>query len=146
MSHVRRQIREAVVTRLKDITAVANRVYPYRTIPHTMLPDITVKTNKDEVDHEQAVKGDAEFHILTLDVEVRTRVTDDLDDAIDALCVEVEKKMMTDPTFGGKVKLLQLDGTTIEVSGDAEKSVGLATVTWLAWYRINRTNPEIVTQ
>jgi len=143
MSHVRQQIREAVVAKLKEITDIGDRAYPYRTIPHTTLPDIVVYTTEDEVDHEHDA-GDKEIHILTVQVEARAKVTDDLDDVLDGLCVDVEKKMMEDASLGGLVKYLELVKTTIEMQGESEKPVGVATLEYAAWYRVSRTDPETV--
>lgn len=143
MSHVRQQVREAIVTALKTITALGNRVYPYRTIPHTILPDAIVYTIDDEVITDYDANG-KEIRDLTIVIAVRAKVTDDLDDVIDGLCVSVEKAMRTDDTFGGLIKNLDLQNTAIDMKGGAEKSVGLATLEYSALYRINRSNPEVV--
>lgn len=143
MSHARQQIREAIVTALKTITAFSNRVYPYRTTPHTVLPDAIVYTLEDETLPDYDANG-KEVRDLTVAIVIRAKVTDDLDDTIDDLCVSVEKAMRTDETFGSRIKKLDHKKTSIEPKGGSEKSVGLAVLEYMATYRINRSNPETI--
>ena len=124
MSHMRKQIRDAIVTRLQGITGFADVVYPYRTAPHTVLPDIVVAIVEDEVNHDYDTKGSARMHELTVDIEIRDKATDYLDDTLDGICVSVEKAMMTDAKFGGLVYHLELEGTSIEL----EEEIGRAHV------------------
>ena len=147
MSHIRQQIREAIVTKLKEIETFGGRVYPYRTRPHHTLPDALVYTSEDEVNHElDTMKKDKYIRTVTVKIEIRVKATANIDDTIDDLCVETEEKMFDDPAFGGLVKQLDLITTTIELSGESDKTVGLATIEYEAWYRMLRTDAETVIQ
>lgn len=143
MSHARTQIRAAIVTALKGITQFGNRVTGYRTSTHKTLPDATVYTVNDEVNHEFDADH-KEIHALTVSIEIRLKDTDDFDDAVDALCVLVEKKMRVDDTFGGLLKQLSLVGTSIEIEGETDKKNGLATIEYEAWYRVAENDPETI--
>jgi len=141
--HIRQQIREAVVTKLKEITTFSNRVYPYRTMPHTLLPDAVVKTDDDVVIRE--LTADHKYmRALSLIIETRVKAVADIDDTLDSLCLAIEEKMMADPTFGGLLKSLELSSTKIEMSQESEQPVGLATIEYEAWYRMLRTDADTV--
>ena len=141
MSHIRQQIREAVVTRLKTITVFSHRVYPYRTAPHTLLPDAVVKIEEDVV-IEEYTTDHKYMRAFTVAIETRKKASSDIDDEMDDLCVLIEEKMMTDPTFGGLLKKLDLAVTKIEMSAEGDQPVGLATLEYEAWYRMLRTDAE----
>jgi len=141
--HIRQQIREAVVTKLKEITTFSNRIYPYRTMPHTLLPDAVVKTDEDVVIGEQT--ADHKYmRALALTIEARAKATSDIDDTMDSLCLAIEEKMMAAPTFGGLLKKLDLSSTKIEMSQEGDQPVGLATLEYEAWYRMLRSDADTV--
>jgi hypothetical protein len=144
MSHARTQIRSAIVTALKGVTAFGNRVYGYKTASHKLLPDATVHTINDEVNHEFDTMDGKEVHILTVAIEIRAKAAADLDDTLDGYCVSVEKKMRTDATFGGLVKQLSLNGTSIETEDETDQENGLATIEYEAWYRVSEGDPETI--
>jgi len=144
-SHVRRQIREAVVTELKKITAFSNRVYPYRTTPHLTLPDVVVFTPEEKIIQEQSTfsaDGIIQMRELSIVIAIRAMAVCDLDDTLDSYCVSVEEHMVFDDTFGGLVKNLSLVGTTVEIVGELEKSIGIATLTYTGMCRTAQNAPE----
>jgi len=143
MSHARQQIREAIVTLLDAITDVTGYVKPFRTAPHDRSPDIVVYTTTDEIMHQYDADNKY-IHALTVEVEIRKKANDTLDDDLDALCSKVEVKMFTDPTLGGKVKQTELIQTDIKFDGEGNKDTGLATLTFEVWYRTVRTAPETI--
>ena len=143
-NHARRQIREAIVTKLQTaVTAFGNRVYPYRVRPHITLPDCIAFTPEDVVAGTVfGASGPVDMREVTIAIAVRAKVTDDLDDVLDGYCSSVEKAMQVDDTFGGLLKGLIPEKTEITVSGEIEKEVGLAVLTYKGRYRVARSNPE----
>lgn len=145
-NHARRQIREAVVTRLKTaVTAFSNRVYPYRVRPHITLPDCIAFTPEDMLAGTVfGASGPVDTREVTIAIAVRAKVTDDLDDTLDGYCSSIEKAMLTDDTFGGLLRGLTPEKTEITVSAETEKEVGLAVLTYKGRYRVARSNPEVL--
>ena len=84
------------------------------------------------------------MHEMTVDIEIREKATDYLDDTLDGICASVEAAMMTDAKFGGLVNHLEIEGTTIELEDGQEKDVGLATITYTVMYWIDSGDPETV--
>jgi hypothetical protein len=144
--HIRKQLRDAVVTELKKITAFGSRVYPYRTRKSLTLPDVVVFTPDETILPEYSTWGSSgvliETREVNLIVAIRAKVADDIDDILDSYCVSVEKGMMTDESFSNLLIDLRLEKTEITLSGEAEQSVGMALLTYKAQYRAARNNPE----
>ena len=143
MSHARQQIRAALATSLAGLTGFGTRIYTSRKKTHVTLPDITIYTTEDGVDHEQDADG-KEMHILTAEIEIREKVNDALDDTLDGHCAAVEKKIMTNAALIALVKYKELENSKIEITEEAEKPVGLATITYSIWYRVSQSNPETI--
>jgi hypothetical protein len=142
---VRKQIREAVVTELKKITAFSNRVYPYRTTPHLTLPDVVVFIPEEKIIQEMSTfgaNGMIQMRAVTILVAIRAKATADIDDALDGYCVSVEEHMVIDDTFGGIMTGLTFEGTTVEFSGELEKTIGMAILTYTGMYRTAASAPE----
>jgi hypothetical protein len=142
--HARQQIREAIVDTLSAITEFGGRVYGYRTRPHRTMPDATVRTVNDEVQHELDTLDGLEVHVLTVTVEIRAKEKDGVDDTLDALCLLVEEAMRDDPTFGDLVKQLELVGTSIEIEGETDEKNGLASIEYEVWYRVSADAPDTI--
>jgi len=142
-SHVRQQIREAVVTELKKITAFGNRVYPYFTKAAPATPQVRVRTWEEKMIQEKRVfgaTGPVNYRGIVLEIEVRDKASSDLDDRMDGYAASIEKKM--DGTFLDSLAVSAIpDETTIEMS-DAEQDVALMTMTWLVDYRTVNGAPE----
>jgi hypothetical protein len=137
MSHGRQQVRDALVTALTGLVTTGTAVYSGRVYPHDTLPSLAVFTLREEVNEE-----DHRTRTVFLQVEARTQATADLDDAIDAICVEVEVAISADDTLGGKALCVFPPETEIELSGEAEKPIAQATMTFPAMYRVAFTDPE----
>ena len=145
MAHARTQVRQAVVAALAatPYQVVSGRVYP---LPRGDAETLSVATREEAHDPgEEDISGlsaTAEGRRLALAIEARTRSTANLDDALDAMCLEVERAMGADPTLSGLVEWNSLRGTDYEVTGEQEKPLGLATLVYEVEYRVNRSDPE----
>ena len=144
--HVRQQLREAVVTKLKTISVFGNRVYPFRTRKVITLPDVVVFIPEETVIPDETTWGvtpaaNVETREATLAIAVRQKENDTLDDTLDGYCLLIEAAMMVDESFGGILKNLRLENTEITLSGEGEKPIGMVVLTYKAMYRAARNAP-----
>jgi len=143
VAHARTQIRAAVVAAL---ATTGYPVVPGRAYPDAgALPALTVYTDGEAIEPPQdEVMGDtAQFRTLALDVEGRAQDVDStLDDALDAVCLAVERAMAADVTFGGIVEWSSLRATAYERTGDTDRPTGVATMRFDFDYRADSADPE----
>jgi len=133
MTHRRQRIRDAVVERLtSEVTAtvVASRVHNWQV---DQLPGVAVYT-LDEVS-EAVTQSRTQQRGLTLVIDIYVCAAGDIDDALDALCLEVERAMETDWTFDRLALRSDLALTRIGLSGDADNRHGIAHLEYSVVYR-----------
>ncbi len=128
--HQRQIIREAVHAALLNNTSVGTKVSKNRQLTYRegQLPAIDLANNSDDVDPASADTAPLElFHTYSLDVRVRVAVTDEADNAMDALAEEIEPLMHADPFFGGAAggNGSRLTGTTFNIGAEGELDIGL---------------------
>jgi hypothetical protein len=128
MAHQRKQIRDAVIARLKTDLAsdVGTRVFGnrFRTLFPQELPAILVYTSDPET-VEIAVEAPREYkrtpHIA---IEVVVRADDSLDDALDAFAEKIEQSIFKDETFGGLCADTLLGETAMDLLSEGDKPIG----------------------
>ena len=144
MSHVRSQIRSQFKTILTaGVALVSSRVYGSRVYPLTEanLPAITVYAG-GETSSLQTVGLKTLSRSLSVNVDVYVRATADLDDDLDAICVQVEEAIAAQYSLNGLSKNTVLSSTEIEFSGDTEQPVGVARLTFDVLYVTSIENAE----
>lgn len=124
--HVRKQLRDAVVTALTGLaTTGANafgaRVYP---LQDDELPALRIFTASEDAlastIHVPALIERA-VHLV---VEGVAKATADLDDTLDAIGLEVETALAPGMVLGSRTIALTYSGCGIELSGEGEKVTG----------------------
>lgn len=144
MSHVRAQIRsqfKAILT--GGVSLVSSRVYGSRVYPLTEanLPAITIYAG-GETSGLQTAGLKTLMRSLSVNVDVYVRATENLDDDLDAICVQVEEAIADEYTLNGLSKNTVLSSTEIEFSGDTEQPVGVARLTFDVLYVTSIENAE----
>lgn len=144
MTHIRKQIRDAIVELIKDETEAAANVFPQRVRPFGAgtsivcliyaLTEPATAITMDPVLLDRIVNVSIEAHIKS------NAAT--LDDRMDAFAVAVETKMAEDRTFGGLAKESGLTNTRIEHDGDGEKIIGIIRLEYSVMYQTYDTDPE----
>lgn len=148
MSHVRQQIREAVITELKKIAAFGNRVYGYRGTIQKTAPYVIVRTGEEEIVVEEGTFGSDGHPTLMrevqLAIEVRTKAAADLDDTMDGYAVSIEEKM-AGTALNSLAKYVLPGSMRIETNEDNERieqDAALLTMTFPVRYRTKEGSPE----
>jgi hypothetical protein len=148
MSHVRQQIREAVVSALKGITAFGDRVYGYQGKTQRAVPYVVVRTANESVKPEETTFGSAGkptlMRSLQLDIEVRAKAAVDPDDIMDGYAVSIEEKMAGTALDDLAVSVWPNETRieTAETNENLEKDAALMTLTYLVEYRTAEGSPE----
>lgn len=137
MAHQRKLIRDAVLLALTGVgpafaTAAGARVYNNRVAawPLRLLelgPCLSVYAVEESTEPSSRTTAPKRLQRnLQLAVEgaVVAGPGGDVDDSIDALCVEVERAMHRDPTFGGTCGESILASTAIEVTSEGKTEIG----------------------
>ena len=134
--HPRAKIRAAIVDMLIRKTSADERVYATREVPwkRIELPGIAVYALSDEP-VEVTYYPEVAQRNATMEVLLVASVTEQVDDALDSLALQVEQLLIADPTFRGTADLSRYTGTQIGIAEDLGRPVGVARVTFEARYQ-----------
>ena len=138
MAHQRTLIRGAVVAQLLGATAAGARVYPTRILPlrRPELPVISVYTLEEAVTAASLATAPRELsRELPVMIEGWVAPGDNVDDAMDALALEIETAMHADPYLADTAAESILDSTVMEVVEDGDRMMGLVVLTYAVTYR-----------
>jgi hypothetical protein len=138
--HPREVIRKAVVTLLVDAATDARfNVFPSREVPwrSVELPGIAVYS-LEESSEQQHAEGQLVRHV-TIAIHAVVRLTELVDDALDAMSLQIEKAMAADPTIGGIAFTSYLAGTEISVDDSTSRPVGAVRLAYDVRYHTTPT-------
>ena len=136
MAHVRKAIREHVVTTITSLSTTGSNVYETRYFPLQTgnLPALIVYTLDETVeDYTIGQNTRTQFRALNLIIEAHCRGTANIDDTLDTIAEEVEEAMVTDITRGGNAKDTKLVSTEVDFDTASQKT-GLMRLTYLISY------------
>lgn len=148
MSHVRQQIREALVTTLTGLASTGSRVSGRRVYSEaaTALPSLTVMVDDEDVTVLGVSRPSVLDRALNVRIEARAAATADLDDALDTIAAEVETAIGASEsaeTCGGLLQgPMTLSSVTVEMIA-AEQPVGLMTISYIAPYATAAGAPSV---
>ena len=146
MAHVRKSIRDNIVTAVTSLSTTGARVYRSRIYPletATNLPGLCVYTLR-EASEVDTVGGSAHGMAREVDIviEAYVRGTANYDNTLDTICVEVEEAVAADLTRGGNAKDTLLESTEFELSGEGDQPVAMARLTFRCLYRTAANDVE----
>lgn len=136
--HHRTIVRRAVRDLLKGKTTAGERVDTTRvdTWRDNELPAISVYTTVEDVDDASIETAPRE---LTRDVEVEVvgvvSSSERMDDAMDALALQIETVMHADPFLGGVAGDSILTGTEANIHNEGKRLIGIVVLTYKVTYR-----------
>ena len=136
MAHVRKAIREHVVTTITSLSTTGSSVYETRYFPLQTgnLPALIVYTLDETVeDYTIGQNTRTQFRALNLIIEAHCRGTANIDDTLDTIAEEVEEAMVTDISRGGNAKDTKLVSTEVDFDTASQKT-GLMRLTYLISY------------
>lgn len=129
MSHIRKQIRDALVTALTGLTTTGSRVYRSRVYPleSAKLPGLCIYTKSEEVINSTLTRPRTQTRQLEAAVEAYLMANTNFDDTLDTMAVEVEEAIYSNAALNALVKQINITGFAADYSGDGEKVVGVGT-------------------
>jgi hypothetical protein len=138
--HERKLIRDAIVTALTNATAAGTRVNKSRFAPNPQdeLPAISVYW-KDEATDPESRRSSPRKLKRSVNVEVVGWVVvapgGEIDDAVDALALEIETAMDADPNFGGEAADSALVGSETGHDISGSRPMACVVLTYECTYR-----------
>lgn len=144
MSHLRKQIRDSIITAVTGLATTSTRVYASRVYPLAAdkLPGLCVYTNAETIEMATLNKPRVQTRTLEVTIEAYALAISGLDDTLDQICLEVEEALDVDVTRGGKAKDTQVTSIETDFSGDGEKPAGIARITVSVMYQCRENDLE----
>ena len=144
-NHVRQQIRERVGTVLTGLTTTGSNVYQSRVYPLSAsnLPGLLIYTLSETSEPDVMGVQQGVERLLTLAVEGYAKATGNLDDTLDTICKEVETAIAGDTKLNNLARNAFLTSTEIQLNGDGEQPIGVATMTFEVNYRTINNAPDV---
>lgn len=127
MSHIRKQIRDALVTAVTGLTTTGSRVYRSRVYPleSGKLPGLCVYTKSEEVTNSTLTRPRTQTRQLEASVEAYLMANTNFDNTLDTIAVEIEEAIYSNAALNALVKQINITGFEADYSGDGEKVVGV---------------------
>jgi hypothetical protein len=125
MAHVRKQIRDNIVTTLTGLATTGSRVYKTRVYPlaQSKLPGLAIYTETEDIEIRTINPPRTQMRNLTVTVDAFVKGVSNFDDDLDTICQEVEEALAADITRGGLAKDTRITGFEAEFSGDGDQPV-----------------------
>ena len=149
MSHIRAQIRSALVARLGGLATTGTNVFANRMeiLSDPELPALLIMTDGEMVKN-RAVGSQAAPHarmeLRTESFKVRAcaKANTGLDDTLDEICLEVEKAIAADIFMGGLTDDARLMQTVYQLDASGEHPEGTADMIWELSPWVSNTTPD----
>jgi len=127
MSHLRKQIRDRIITNVTNLTSTGSRVFQTRLYPiaSVSLPTLLVYTVSETSEPETMSRPRKIIRRVDFALEGMVNGTSGLDDSLDAIAKDVEEAILTDPTCNALAKDTVLTGTEIDYNASGEQPVHL---------------------
>ena len=138
--HVRRKIRDEIISKVTRLNTTGTNVFPHRVYPvqESALPAIIVYTSSES--SARATLGGFASVVsmhrnLNVTIEVYVKATKNMVDILDQIAEEIEVAMGDDETLSGLSEDLFLTGTSIEITAEGDQPVGLLKLDYQVDYR-----------
>lgn len=125
MAHIRKVIRDDIVTSLTGLASTGSRVYTSRVYPmdSSKLPGIAIYTNSENSEYATIGLPRTIMRTVDVNVEVYVKGVAGHDDSLDQICAEIEAALYSDVTRGGYAKDTKIMSFESQYSGDGDQPV-----------------------
>jgi len=144
MAHVRKQIRDAIVTAVTGLTTTGSNVFRSRLYPleSSKLPGLCIFTRSEAVEFDTLTMSRSINRVLDVIIEGYVSATANYDNTLDQIAVEVEEALAADVTLGGLSKDLQVTAFEADFSADGDQPVAVGRFTVTVQYRTAENDVE----
>jgi hypothetical protein len=145
-SHVRQQMREAIVTALTGLDTTGTRVYASRVYPvqQSELPGLLVYVTGESVETLTIHANAHQQRSIEVSVEVVFGAIADLDDTLDQCAQEVEVALASGVSVDSHTVQVTYTGIEIELEAGAQQPHGSARLNFTATLFTLATTPDVV--
>lgn len=145
MSHIRKQIRDAVVTTLTGLASTGANVFPNRSfaVPPDKMPALCIYTASESSGLDGTASGLRREINVVVDA-VFQYTTANFDDDADVIAAEVETALGNARTLGGLAYDVVPVATQLTRNGDGEQSIGICSMTFAVTTRTQIGAPDTV--
>ena len=146
MAHARKQIRDAILTQITGLTTTGARAYASRvwSMGSDKLPGLIVYTIKEDAEITTIGSTRNSYRQLLVAIEAHVKGTSP-DDMIDTIAAEVEAVLGDDHALGGLTKDIFYAGADIDLNGDGDQKVAVATLNYVVEYQVDEDDAEVLT-
>lgn len=143
MAHLRKQIRERVVTELADLVTTKKNVFESRfyNLNADVLPAIRVYTNNENSELDTLTRPRKLSRELEIIIESVVKQNSKADDTLDTSIKEIEEALGAS-LLNNLVKDFYLTNIEILQESDQENPVIVARMTYNCMYRVSETDVE----
>ena len=144
MAHIRQQIREAVGSRLNNLTTTGTNVYQSRVFPieTAKLPTLIIYTTSESNELLEMNSPRTLQRTLNLTVEAYAKNVTTFDDLADTINAEVEVAMSSDVTFGGLSRDSFLESVEINFNGEGDQPLAVLIMNYSILYLSRENAPN----
>ena len=146
MSHVRTQIRNAVVGLLDSLATTGDRAYSARLspIPQDRLPALNIFVDDEAIEVQTIHDPVMLQRNAAVRVECISALADGLDDDLDQIALEVEHAIAADSDLGGILNgTMTPSGVEIDRSGEGSVPVGRLTLVYQVQYEVMNNAADV---
>lgn len=148
MAHARDQITEAVVTAVTGLTTTGTNVFTTlrQPVEDANLPYLNVIPGETELEEDARTMGDIDPFIFSLEIEgnVKQTTSEAAHDTVEKITSEVEAAVHGNSALNSLVSKIDLVSVEPEYELELEAQTAQVVISFDFYYRINRTNPEII--
>ena len=144
MAHVRKTIRDNIISTLTGLTTTGSNVFGTRFYPlaDPKLPCLCIYTNSETSEVATITVPRTKMRTLQVLVEAYVKANDDLDDALDAISVEIEEALGNNLTLSGSAKDLNVSAFDASYASEGDQPVGVGRFTIDVIYSTIENNVE----
>jgi len=130
MAHVRKQIRDNIVTTITGLTTTGSKVYRTRVYPlaEAKLPGLAVFTDSEEIEAATINPPRTQRRTLVVRIEAFVKGVSNFDDELDTISQEVEEALAADITRGGLAQDTRITGFDADYSGEGDQPVAVGRI------------------
>jgi hypothetical protein len=145
-AHLRKQIREAIATKVTGLTTTGARVFQSRVYPleETDYPALRIYTPSEQSARTTVHAPALMQRTLTLRVEGVCRAVADVDDTLDLIAKEVETALaMPCSALAGIASYLTLVATDTQIDPEGHQPTGSIALTYEVLYHSFENTPDV---
>lgn len=145
MAHIRKEIRDDIITTVTGLATTGKNVFRSRVHPiaSNKLPALAVFNKTEEVLYGTHSAPRLQERIAVYDIEAYVKANIDYDNTLDQICLEVEEALTADLTRGNSARDTRITSFAADFNGDGEQPLAVARLTVEVTYQVRENNPDV---